>query len=82
MQKLFESSADDSQSSLYCLRHLIYNNTDDRLVSDNISISLQRHGGGNIPRFGQFYLKTMRYDLLKSLGLGENIGEILDPMGL
>lgn len=80
MQKLFESSADDSQSSLYFLRHLIYNNTDDRLVSDNISISLQRHGGGNIPRLVSFILKTMRYDLLKSLGLGENIGEILDPV--
>ena len=80
MQKLLESSADDIQSSLYYLRHLIYNNTDDRLVSDNISISLQRHGGGNISRLVSFILKTMRYDLLKSLGLGENIGEILDPV--
>ncbi len=80
MKKLLEISADDSQSSLYYLRHLIYNNPDDRFVSKEISISLQRHGGRNIPSMVSFILKTMRYDLLKSLGFGENIGEILDPV--
>lgn len=80
LKQMAELSRKDERSMNIYLRNLIYSKSDNTYISNEIKELLSMYGQNNLNMIITYTLKSGKYDIIESIGIGDNYSSILDPI--